>query len=147
MDKQSAIALGVTAGLGVGYLLDKAQPAALHAADAKTPEPAAKDLDEVERLIRPNILALTPYRCARDDYDQGSVLNFAAVAVADSLTCAVALDEQEFCWTPMKTVWGRRCRATRSCKPWSWSATRARTNLSSRGSSLTSGRSADVTGR
>uniref|UniRef100_H3G5B2 histidinol-phosphate transaminase n=1 Tax=Phytophthora ramorum TaxID=164328 RepID=H3G5B2_PHYRM len=30
---------------------------------------------EVERLIRPNILALTPYRCARDDYDEGILLD------------------------------------------------------------------------
>jgi hypothetical protein len=72
MDKQSAIALGVTAGLGVGYLLGKAQPAALRAARAQLEQKPAKDLDEVERLIRPNILALTPYRCARDDYDQGT---------------------------------------------------------------------------
>ncbi|EGZ28465.1 hypothetical protein PHYSODRAFT_349166 [Phytophthora sojae] len=75
MDKQSAIALGVTAGLGVGYLLGKAQPAVLRASAKKAPEEPAKDLDEVERLIRPNILALTPYRCARDDYDQGILLD------------------------------------------------------------------------
>ncbi|KAJ8575542.1 hypothetical protein ON010_g3668 [Phytophthora cinnamomi] len=75
MDKQSAIALGVTAGLGVGYLLGKAQPAALRASAKKTPEEPPKDLDEVERLIRPNILSLTPYRCARDDYDQGILLD------------------------------------------------------------------------
>ncbi|OWZ11819.1 Histidinol-phosphate aminotransferase [Phytophthora megakarya] len=73
MDKQSAIALGVTAGLGVGYLLGKAQPALR--AGAKTEQKPATDLDEVERLIRPNILALTPYRCARDDYDQGILLD------------------------------------------------------------------------
>eukprot|EP00644_Phytophthora_capsici_P000185 jgi/Phyca11/503623/fgenesh2_kg.PHYCAscaffold_4_\ len=75
MDKQSAIALGVTAGLGVGYLLGKAQPAALRAASTKTKQTPAEELDEVERLIRPNILALTPYRCARDDYDQGILLD------------------------------------------------------------------------
>ncbi|KAH7479355.1 hypothetical protein PRIC1_009101 [Phytophthora ramorum] len=74
MDKQSAIALGVTAGLGVGYLLGKAQPATLRSASAKKAE-EAKHLDEVERLIRPNILALTPYRCARDDYDEGILLD------------------------------------------------------------------------
>jgi histidinol-phosphate aminotransferase len=28
-----------------------------------------------ERLARPNILSLTPYRCARDDYDQGILLD------------------------------------------------------------------------
>ncbi|POM66634.1 Histidinol-phosphate aminotransferase [Phytophthora palmivora] len=75
MDKQSAIALGVTAGLGVGYLLGKAQPTVLRAASSKTEQSPVKDLDEVERLIRPNILALTPYRCARDDYDQGILLD------------------------------------------------------------------------
>ncbi|KAI9995758.1 hypothetical protein PInf_012826 [Phytophthora infestans] len=69
MDKQSAIALGVTAGLGVGYLLGKAQPR------ARTVKKPIEDLDEVERLIRPNILELTPYRCARDDYDQGILLD------------------------------------------------------------------------
>ncbi|RLN89234.1 hypothetical protein BBJ28_00002619 [Nothophytophthora sp. Chile5] len=80
IDKQSAVALGVTAGLGVGYLLGKAQPAVLRASSAspkktETKPKAAESLDEVERLIRPNILALTPYRCARDDYDQGILLD------------------------------------------------------------------------
>ena len=73
MDKHSAIAIGVTAGLGVGYLLGKAHPNALRVEKDDTKlKKSAKDLDEVERLIRPNILALTPYRCARDDYDQGT---------------------------------------------------------------------------
>ncbi|KUF96405.1 hypothetical protein AM588_10011391 [Phytophthora nicotianae] len=70
MDKQSAIALGVTAGLGVGYLLGKAQPSVPRVKAGQKP---TTDLDEVERLIRPNILSLTPYRCARDDYDQGNM--------------------------------------------------------------------------
>lgn len=74
-DKQSAVALGVTAGLGVGYLLGKTQPL-LRASAPESGKPSsgkskATSEDEVERLIRPNILALTPYRCARDDYDQG----------------------------------------------------------------------------
>ncbi|ETN07036.1 histidinol-phosphate transaminase [Phytophthora nicotianae INRA-310] len=72
MDKQSAIALGVTAGLGVGYLLGKAQPSVPRVKAGQKP---TTDLDEVERLIRPNILSLTPYRCARDDYDQGILLD------------------------------------------------------------------------
>lgn len=29
----------------------------------------------LEKLIRPNILALLPYRCARDDYDSGVLLD------------------------------------------------------------------------
>ena len=27
---------------------------------------------DLQRLVRPNILNLTPYRCARDDYSEGS---------------------------------------------------------------------------
>lgn len=76
--KQSTVALGVTAGLGIGFLLGKTQPL-LRAKPATGAEPAAASAsaaaaseDEVQRLIRPNILALTPYRCARDDYDQGN---------------------------------------------------------------------------
>jgi histidinol-phosphate aminotransferase len=30
---------------------------------------------EIERVIRPNILALHPYRCARDDYQEGVLLD------------------------------------------------------------------------
>lgn len=74
MDKQSVLALGVTAGVGIGYLIGRTQPEAIAAAvfgsSAKSDKKNNK-LDEVEQLIRPNILALTPYRCARDDYDQG----------------------------------------------------------------------------
>ncbi|CEG49588.1 histidinol-phosphate transaminase [Plasmopara halstedii] len=72
MDTRSAVALGVTAGLGVGYLLGKAQPTVNR---SDTVKELAKDADEVERLIRTNILDLTPYRCARDDYDQGVLLD------------------------------------------------------------------------
>ena len=71
MDKPSAIALGVTAGLGVGYFLGKTQSAAAIRANTEL-KPPSNDLGEVERVIRPNILALTPYRCARDDYNQGN---------------------------------------------------------------------------
>ncbi|HKI45207.1 MAG TPA: histidinol-phosphate transaminase [Balneolales bacterium] len=30
---------------------------------------------ELEKLVRPNILELTPYRCARDDYEEGVLLD------------------------------------------------------------------------
>ncbi|KAF8499706.1 hypothetical protein F5888DRAFT_1684935 [Russula emetica] len=30
---------------------------------------------DIERVIRPNILALRPYRCARDDYSSGILLD------------------------------------------------------------------------
>ncbi|CAI5736494.1 unnamed protein product [Peronospora destructor] len=74
MDKQSVIALSVTAGLGVGYFLGKTQSAAANRANAEGKSPS-RALNEVEGLIRPNILALTPYRCARDDYNQGILLD------------------------------------------------------------------------
>uniref|UniRef100_K3WPV4 histidinol-phosphate transaminase n=1 Tax=Globisporangium ultimum (strain ATCC 200006 / CBS 805.95 / DAOM BR144) TaxID=431595 RepID=K3WPV4_GLOUD len=76
MDKQSVLALGLTAGLGVGYLFGKTQASASGTKTRKQqPKEASASQDEVERLIRPNILALTPYRCARDDYDQGILLD------------------------------------------------------------------------
>ena len=31
--------------------------------------------DHIKKLIRPNILTLEPYRCARDDYDSGILLD------------------------------------------------------------------------
>lgn len=31
--------------------------------------------DEIHRLVRTNILALTPYRCARDDFSEGILLD------------------------------------------------------------------------
>jgi histidinol-phosphate aminotransferase len=50
---------------------------------AKGPStPAHYDL---ERLIRPNILALTPYRCARDDYSAGVLLDANENAYGPSL--------------------------------------------------------------
>ncbi|CAI5704780.1 unnamed protein product [Peronospora effusa] len=74
MDKQSAIVLSVTAGLSVGYFLGKTHSNAAIRDNTEGKSPS-KDLNEVDRLIRPNILALTPYRCARDDYNQGILLD------------------------------------------------------------------------
>ncbi|KAG2217328.1 hypothetical protein INT45_010777 [Circinella minor] len=39
----------------------------------------------LEKVIRPNILALTPYRCARDDYDAGILLDANENAYGPSL--------------------------------------------------------------
>lgn len=81
MDKQSMLAFGAAAGLGVGYFLGRTQTSTT-ATTSSSKAPVKKTTaaaeqqpleDEIERLIRPNILALTPYRCARDDYDQGTV--------------------------------------------------------------------------
>jgi histidinol-phosphate aminotransferase len=39
----------------------------------------------IESLIRPNILALQPYRCARDDYSEGVLLDANENAIGPSL--------------------------------------------------------------
>ncbi len=36
---------------------------------------------DIEQVIRPNILALHPYRCARDDYSEGILLDAAGTPV------------------------------------------------------------------
>lgn len=59
-------------------------------------EPAHFNL---ESLIRPNILALHPYRCARDDYSQGILLDANENSLGHSIrpneTAATELDEIE----------------------------------------------------
>ena len=44
--------------------------ASLLSTSASLPLPSA-----VKALVRPNILALEPYRCARDDYEEGVLLD------------------------------------------------------------------------
>lgn len=39
----------------------------------------------VERVARPNVLAMKPYRCARDDYDSGILLDANENTLGDSL--------------------------------------------------------------
>ncbi|ETV93195.1 histidinol-phosphate transaminase [Aphanomyces invadans] len=64
-------------GLSAGLLLHK------YAVASRTNEDVSPmhgllpedELDEVRRLVRPNILKLTPYRCARDDYSEGTLLD------------------------------------------------------------------------
>jgi histidinol-phosphate aminotransferase len=46
------------------------------------PKPAHFD---IERVIRPNILALHPYRCARDDYKRGILLDANENALGHSI--------------------------------------------------------------
>ncbi|CAK4748699.1 unnamed protein product, partial [Aphanomyces euteiches] len=58
-------------GLGIGVLLHKY---ALRKSEPLTTT-VNNEQDEVRRLIRPNILQLTPYRCARDDYSEGTLLD------------------------------------------------------------------------
>ena len=40
---------------------------------------------DIERVIRPNILALHPYRCARDDYSEGILLDANENALGHSI--------------------------------------------------------------
>lgn len=51
----------------------------------KTKGPAGPAHFNLEPLIRPNILALTPYRCARDDYSAGVLLDANENAYGPSL--------------------------------------------------------------
>lgn len=41
---------------------------------------------DIEKVIRPNILALHPYRCARDDYQSGVLLDANENALGHSIT-------------------------------------------------------------
>ena len=51
----------------------------------KVPGPSSPAHFDLEPLIRPNILALTPYRCARDDYSSGILLDANENAMGPSL--------------------------------------------------------------
>jgi histidinol-phosphate aminotransferase len=51
----------------------------------KVPGPSKPAHFSLEPLIRPNILALTPYRCARDDYSAGVLLDANENAIGPSL--------------------------------------------------------------
>ncbi|KAG7089763.1 hypothetical protein E1B28_011417 [Marasmius oreades] len=48
----------------------------------------------IERVIRPNILALHPYRCARDDYTEGILLDANENALGPSISKST-LDEED----------------------------------------------------
>jgi len=51
----------------------------------KAPGPSLPSHFSLEPLIRPNILALTPYRCARDDYSAGVLLDANENAIGSAL--------------------------------------------------------------
>jgi len=51
----------------------------------KTPGPSHPPHFSLEEIIRPNILALQPYRCARDDYSAGILLDANENALGPSL--------------------------------------------------------------
>ncbi|OQS02306.1 histidinol-phosphate aminotransferase [Thraustotheca clavata] len=66
MGKEQWAVASFGVGISVGVLLHKL---------ATAPKQLQSNESEVRRLIRPNILRLTPYRCARDDYDSGILLD------------------------------------------------------------------------
>ncbi|WRT67155.1 uncharacterized protein IL334_004121 [Kwoniella shivajii] len=51
----------------------------------KSPGPSSPSHFSLESLIRPNILALQPYRCARDDYSAGVLLDANENAIGPAL--------------------------------------------------------------
>lgn len=48
---------------------------------------------DIESVIRPNILALQPYRCARDDYKEGILLDANENALGPSIPLAELSEE------------------------------------------------------
>lgn len=51
---------------------------------------------DIEKVIRPNILALHPYRCARDDYNEGILLDANENALGHSIPFDAIQDISEF---------------------------------------------------
>ncbi|PIL27765.1 hypothetical protein GSI_10918 [Ganoderma sinense ZZ0214-1] len=49
---------------------------------------------DIERVIRPNILALHPYRCARDDYSEGILLDANENALGHSIPLSTKLEPE-----------------------------------------------------
>ncbi|KAI0747080.1 histidinol-phosphate aminotransferase [Daedaleopsis nitida] len=49
---------------------------------------------DIERVIRPNILALHPYRCARDDYSEGILLDANENALGHSIPSSSKLEPE-----------------------------------------------------
>lgn len=56
--------------------------------------PTAPAHFDIEKVIRPNILALHPYRCARDDYSEGILLDANENSMGHSLPSSSALEPE-----------------------------------------------------
>lgn len=61
----------------------------------KAPGPSKPSHFSLESIIRPNILALTPYRCARDDYSAGVLLDANENAIGSALPALKIKTPQE----------------------------------------------------
>lgn len=60
---------------------------------ASSNEPVSPAHFDIEKVIRPNILALHPYRCARDDYQSGILLDANENALGHSIPVEAALNQ------------------------------------------------------
>ncbi|WWC90015.1 histidinol-phosphate transaminase [Kwoniella dendrophila CBS 6074] len=60
----------------------------------KSPGPSYPSHFSLEPLVRPNILALQPYRCARDDYSAGVLLDANENAIGPSLASIAKRESQ-----------------------------------------------------
>lgn len=61
-----------------------------------TPLPTHPPHFDIFATIRPNILALDPYRCARDDFDEGILLDANENAIGHAIP--VRLFPSLSCW-------------------------------------------------
>jgi histidinol-phosphate aminotransferase len=61
----------------------------------KTPGPSHPPHFSLEEIIRPNILALQPYRCARDDYSAGILLDANENALGPALPSLTSSSTKE----------------------------------------------------
>ena len=50
---------------------------------------------DIEKVIRPNILSLHPYRCARDDYSEGILLDANENSLGHSIPYPIKQESQE----------------------------------------------------
>jgi histidinol-phosphate aminotransferase len=60
-----------------------------------TPMPTSPAHFDLISLIRPNILALKPYRCARDDFDEGILLDANENAIGHSIEVSSGEESEE----------------------------------------------------
>ena len=101
-DKLTAAAAGAAIALVVSRYLKKQAPYdATH--------------DEVRAIVRPNIRKLEPYRCARDDYEEGVLLDANENAYGACVKSDEALGEggSEVRFTPLSLSPSTYCQRSR----------------------------------
>ena len=68
MDSKANIVIGGAAAIVTASLMVRASP-------SKPPKKKKAGRRSIAELVRPNIASLQPYRCARDDYSEGVLLD------------------------------------------------------------------------